>query len=76
MKDTKETRVYYICNKKNPKCSYACHNLVHIGGYYCSYTTNPEYAVNGPCSDPQNYPERFDLINDSYQYTYVERRDY
>lgn len=40
----------------------------------CHYTTHPEYALNGPCEDPENHPERFKKVGTKDDYRYEEIR--
>lgn len=47
--------VFYICTGNNPNCKQ--HNN---GCYDCKHTTDPHYAKNGPCNNPEKYPERFE----------------
>lgn len=61
------TRVAYRCNGKNPKCCGSMSCIVNNIDYnpfgcICEHTMKEEYAVNGPCEDPWNHPERFRRI--------------
>lgn len=47
----------YLCKGNKPICFVAgC----AINGGDCKHTTDPQYAINGECTDPQNHPERFE----------------
>ena len=57
------TGIFYLCNqKKECRYSVSCGDL-------CFHTSDPEYALNGPTTDPQTDP-RFKK-DDSF---YVEKR--
>lgn len=49
----------YICNEQKPKCKIRCNSK----GGYCRHTCDPRYALNGPCEDPENHPERFEIFD-------------
>lgn len=49
---------FYLCKGNNPTCSFVgC----SINGGECKHTTNPDWAINEPCEDPKNHPERFEV---------------
>lgn len=71
----------YLCNGKKD-----CINKEH--GCYkfdnsksdciCMHTTDQEYAINEPCFDPENHPDRFDtVVYGSGKFKdYVEKENY
>ena len=66
--------VFYICNRAPG----ACGKTYPEHCYDCRHTTNPLFAKNGECRDPQNHPERFeaehfDLGNGKIAIYYWER---
>ena len=59
--------IAYICDGYD-KCSFepGCfkrEDLISKSDWVCHHTTNAEHAANGPCDNPENYPERFVLGN-------------
>ena len=61
----------YLCDRK------ACIiNGEDLCVDYCERTQKPEYAKNGPCSDPENHPERFDVLKKNIGIIYLEKEDY
>jgi len=46
-------RILYLCNRKK-----RCGGTRYCGGEYCNHTEDENYALNGPCNDPENN-ERF-----------------
>ena len=71
-------KVCYICNEKKPECKMGCKSK----GGYCLHTFDSRYALNGPCKDPENHPERFETfefkeVDDlrPHEMIYVERID-
>ena len=63
--------VVYLCDRK------AC---IIDGTDYCvdncMYTHKGEHAINGPCEDPENHPERFEKIETRVGPVYKEKEDY
>ena len=62
-----EVAIAYICDGHD-KCSlepgcFMREDLVSMNDWACRHTKNAEHAVNGPCEDPENYPERFIPFN-------------
>lgn len=71
----KHEDVLYLCKVKAPD---AICPVNHKPCWEdCYLTTNPKYAKNGPCKDPENHPERFTANEwaDGITY-YEERRDF
>ena len=71
----KHEDVLYICKVKAPD---AICPVNHKPCWEdCYLTTDPRYAKNGACKDPENHPERFDTHEwaDGITY-YEERREY
>lgn len=74
-------KTYYLCNKKAPECRRLCRPLEPL--CHCRHTKKPEYAINEPCQDPENHPERFEhhaymigtFVVHQYWEKGVERRD-
>ncbi len=64
--------IYYICNKKRD----ACHENGRTCHPDCYLTSDAEYAANGPCEDPENYPERFNKVNSPDEVIYEEKKSY
>ena len=54
----------YLCDGLG-KCSgkIGCYKLALQGMDYCRHTFDARHAVNGPCKDPENHPERFNRID-------------
>lgn len=49
--------VMYLCKGGKPICSaVGCYN----NNGACRWTTDPNYAINGPCDHPEQHPERFE----------------
>lgn len=57
-------RVSYLCDGLD-KCSdkVGCFRVAKPGMDYCYHTFCAAHAVNGPCNDPENHPERFHRID-------------
>ena len=56
--------VVYLCDCRKP-CGMGngcAQNNSAFG--FCKHTTDPEHALNGACDDPQNHPERFEVVCD------------
>lgn len=34
----------------------------------CHHTTHADHAINGPCEDPENHPERFEYVKNLEEY--------
>ena len=54
--------ISYLCDGNNPKCCGAIGcgvNNPSAAFAFCVHTLKEEYAVNGPCADPWNHPDRF-----------------
>ena len=71
-----EVVIAYICDGHD-KCSmepgcFMQEDLVSKSDWVCHHTTNVEHAVNGPCKDPENYPERF-VFGNGIDFDYYER---
>jgi len=65
------THIVYLCDRK------AC----IIDGIdrcqdYCKHTQKPNHAIYGPCEDPENHPERFEVAESSIGIIYREKEDY
>ena len=61
--------VAYLCDGHVEKCSKTGCALVPEPKLWgeCRRTTDPTHAINGPCMDPWNHPERFmNLGNNRY----------
>lgn len=58
-----EVNVAYICDGLD-KCSgkIGCFRCGLEGFQNCTHTLDPKHAANGPCEDPWNHPERFNLL--------------
>ena len=54
----------YLCDGLC-KCSdkVGCYRLAKSGMDYCRHTFDERHAINGPCENPENFPERFFLID-------------
>ena len=68
--------IAYICDGHD-KCSmepgcFMREDLVGASDMVCRHTTKAEHAVNGPCEDPENYPERFVYVPDGKKIKYYE----
>jgi hypothetical protein len=61
--------IYYICNRKREKC----HEDGKTCWEDCHLTSDEKYALNGPCSDPENHPERFTIENTIDGIVYEEK---
>ena len=51
--------IFYLCNGKAP-----CKDKVGCGHYdknvnLCYHTSDASFALNGPCDEPENNPDRF-----------------
>jgi len=71
-----DTVIAYICDGHD-KCSmkpgcFMRGDLVGASDQVCRHTTNVEHAVNGPCEDPENDPERF-VLGNGIELSYYER---
>ena len=71
-----EVVIAYICDGHD-KCSmepgcFMREDLVGASDMVCRHTTKAEHAVNGPCEDPENYPERFVYVPDDEKIKYYE----
>lgn len=53
--------VLYICDGRKACASSVSCVYSRSGDGQCRHTKDPEYALNGTCSDPENYPERFSV---------------
>ena len=55
--------IAYLCdgkacgNKADPYCA-----LTKPPRGECARTIDPQHAKNGPCENPENYPERFEKL--------------
>lgn len=65
--------IAYICDGLDPKCSgkVGCFKSL-CSTAECNHTLNERYALNGPCEDPENHPERFTFIDIPGEKTYWE----
>ena len=55
--------VLYLCDGKKERCGQKCGCSFGKSEYgNCKHTAEPEHAINGPCPDPQNHPERFEAV--------------
>lgn len=54
----------YLCDGLC-KCSdkVGCYRLAKSGMDYCRHTFDERHAINGSCENPENFPERFSLID-------------
>ena len=64
-------RVAYLCDGQVENCRKTGCALVPEPGPWseCRRTTDPKHAINGPCEDPWNHPERFEPFGNN---RYVE----
>lgn len=62
----KEPKTFYICDKT------LCNNCSDT---YCECTLDPNHAVNGPCEDPWNHTERFEIVMNDIYTSYIEKRN-
>ena len=67
-------KIAYLCDKKVAYCSKGGCLLDNM----CTHTTDEHYALNGPCEDPEKYPERFisSYIPSTGEKYYWEREGY
>ena len=56
--------VVYLCDGKMPCAKKVGCFLSGSDVGFCKHTTDPEHALYGVCPDPQNHPERFEIIRD------------
>lgn len=64
-------KTFYKCNGKLCKDGLYC-KVKHKKNWLCAHTTFPQFAVNEPCPDPWNHPERFRREVDGRRVYYVE----
>lgn len=65
MESEKETpKIIYLCNRKRK-----CHTSMYCKTLECMHTTKEEYALNGPCENPEK-SDRFNRWPDG---SYVEK---
>ena len=60
-------KIAYLCNGKDeciygPMCVYREEPWT-ASDDICRHTLKPEHALNGICTDPENHPERFQVID-------------
>lgn len=57
-------KIAYLCDGLC-KCSdkVGCYRFAKAGMDYCRHTFDERHAINGPCENPENFPERFFLID-------------
>lgn len=63
-------KIAYICDGYD-KCSlepgcFLREDPLTATDYCCYHTLNPKHAVNDICNDPENHPERFVKVLDTY----------
>lgn len=76
MEERQMTKTLYLCDgKKCDDLKWCKCRVKEDGSDLCMRTADPNHAKNGPCEDPQNYPERFDVSYDNGITYYIEKEE-